>query len=138
MSGDPVPGSRGQSRSPQPGRNVCRSLQERWIEVRIRAVRGRAARFPAGEEHSARDGRRALLPISDLRVRDGGPHRTRQDRELHLEFWKRRRGGMADAPALGAGARKGVEVQILSPTLKDPAPKTADGPDYPRGLADAL
>src|ERR1700686_432428 len=27
-----------------------------------------------------------------------------------------RRGGMADAPALGACARKGVEVQILSPT----------------------
>src|SRR5450759_1010682 len=27
---------------------------------------------------------------------------------------------MADAPALGAGARKGVEVQILSPTLASP------------------
>src|SRR5207249_11469642 len=34
----------------------------------------------------------------------------------------RRRGGMADAPALGAGARKGVEVQILSPT-PERAPK---------------
>src|SRR5712692_5039647 len=31
-----------------------------------------------------------------------------------------RRGGTADAPALGAGARKGLEVQILSPTLASP------------------
>ena len=44
---------------------------------------------------------------------------------------------MADAPALGAGARKGVEVQILSPTppplsllptCGEVAPKAPEGP----------
>src|SRR5206468_3997427 len=39
---------------------------------------------------------------------------------------------MADAPALGAGARKGVEVQILSPTPRrdcgpPPGPSPASG-----------
>src|SRR6266581_2904296 len=36
---------------------------------------------------------------------------------LHSYLWPCcRRGGTADAPDLGSGARKGVEVQILSPT----------------------
>ncbi len=38
---------------------------------------------------------------------------------------------MADAPALGAGTRKGVEVQVLSP-----APRKA--PAAPRGTANCI
>ena len=60
--------------------------------------------------------------------RDRRRYRAGQDREL-LEAAAAyrfrsvsRRGGMADAPALGAGARKGVEVQILSPTPGLPTP----------------
>src|SRR5438309_6083641 len=82
------------------------------------------SRRPTRIEAKATDGPWTCLPISNNAARGNLPSLFRHVRASmgQIDQWPqrivsvRRRGGMADAPALGAGARKGVEVQILSPT----------------------